>query len=175
MGKRIAVVGVGNILMADEGAGVKVLEELENRGLSGEVDLIDAGTGFFSIVPELLPYGKLIIVDTVKGGKTPGAVYRFELRDIEDDVGFLSVHDIGVLHSLKMYGMVQRIPDDIVLFGVEPYSVRLSLEITPMLKPVIHRLADLIIEEIKKDQQTRRKGNGSQYSKAGQRAHRSAG
>jgi len=157
--------------MADEGVGVRLINELERRGLAGEVDLIDAGTGFLTIVSELSEYGKIIIVDAVRGGKAPGTIYRFELQDIEDSGGFITVHDIGVIHSLRLHRMVWNITDEIVLYGVEPYSVELSLEVTPRLKPVIGKLADLVIKEIRKDKRTRRKGNGSQYSKAGQRAH----
>ena len=55
--------GVGNTLMADEGSGVRVLDELKKRGYEGEVDLIDAGTMFFNVVHELGSYDKLIIID----------------------------------------------------------------------------------------------------------------
>ena len=159
--------------MADEGIGVRVLDELNKRGLSQAVDLFDAGTGFFSIVSELEGYEKLILIDAVWGGKPVGTIYRFEfedLRDMEENDGFYTVHDIGVLQSLRIHGMTGRIPDEIVLYGVQPGSVELSMEIHPKLEPAVGRLADLVVAEIKKDQQTRRKGNGSQYPKAGQRA-----
>jgi hydrogenase maturation protease len=170
MEKCIAVVGVGNILMADEGVGVKVLQELKRRDLEKEIDLVDAGTGFFTIVSDLSSYDKVVIIDAVRGGKAPGTIYRFELSDIAmrgigDDDGFLSVHDIGVPQALRMHSLVGSLPDEIVLYGVEPLSIKLSLEVTPRLKPVVGRLADLVVEEIKQDKQSRRKGNGCQCSK----------
>jgi hydrogenase maturation protease len=176
---KTAIVGVGNLLMADEGLGVKVIEELGRRGVSREADLYDAGTGFFSVVSQLESYENLVIIDAVKGGKPPGTIYRFELDDdmLEDEsarggetFGAISVHDIGVLRALKLQAMAGRVPERVVLYGAEPSRIEFSLEISPSLEPVIERLADLVLSEIRQDNKTRRKGNGSQYPKAGQRA-----
>jgi hydrogenase maturation protease len=176
---KTAIVGVGNLLMADEGLGVKVVELLDRRGISREADLFDAGTGFLSVVTQLSSYKNLFIIDAVRGGKPPGTIYRFELDDktLEDEsvreggaLGAISVHDIGVLHALKFQAMAGRLPERIVLYGAEPYRVEFSLDISPSLEPVIDKLADRVLSEIRQDNKTRRKGNGSQYSKAGQRA-----
>ena len=176
---KTAIVGVGNLLMADEGLGVKVIEELGRRGISREADLFDAGTAFFSVVSQLASYENLVIIDAVQGGKPPGTIYRFELDDdiLEDEsvrgggtFGAISVHDIGVLRALRFQAMAGRLPERIVLYGAEPSRVELSLEISPLLVPVIEKLADLVLSEIRQDNKTRRKGNGSQYPEAGKRA-----
>lgn len=176
---KTAIVGIGNLLMADEGLGVRVIEELERRGISHEADLFDAGTGFFSVISQLASYENLVIIDAVRGGRPPGTIYRFELDDntLREDTarggesfGAISVHDIGVIRALKLQAMAGRLPEMIVLYGAEPAKVELSLEISPPLEPVIEKLADLVVLEIGQDNKTRRKGNGSQYPKAGQRA-----
>ncbi|UCB47067.1 MAG: hydrogenase maturation protease [Spirochaetota bacterium] len=150
--KKIAVVGVGNTLMADEGSGVRVIDELKSRGYEGEVDLIDAGTSFFNIVQDVESYDKLIIVDAVKGGGKPGTIYRFKLSDTETErLGSLTVHDIGVVQSLKLYSINHRIPEEIVFFGIEPSKIELSMEISGILEPAISRLVVKVIEEINKD------------------------
>lgn len=150
--KKIAVVGVGNILMADEGAGIRVINELEKRGYSRKVDLIDAGTSFFDIVPELTQYDKVIIVDVTKGGQKPGTIYRFELNDVESQNEIsLSVHDIGVLQSFKLESIVNDIPEEIVFFGIEPYQIEISMELSPIIKGTINRLVDKVAQELKKD------------------------
>ena len=165
--KKIAVVGVGNTLMADEGSGVRVIDELKRRGYEGEVDLIDAGTMFFNVVHELGSYDKLIIIDCIKGGGKPGTIYRFKLSDTEPErLGTLTVHDLGVVQSLKLYSISHRIPEEIVLFGIEPSKIELSMEISRALEPAISRLVEKVTEELKKDFKPRRKGNGCKRSQA---------
>ncbi len=150
--KKIAVVGVGNILMGDEGAGIRVINELEKRGYSQKVDLIDAGTAFFDIVPELKQYDKVIIVDVTRGGQKPGTIYRFELNDVESQNEIsLSVHDIGVLQSFRLESIMSDIPDEIVFFGIEPYQIKISMELSPVIKGTINRLVDRVAQELKKD------------------------
>ncbi|MBN2325417.1 MAG: hydrogenase maturation protease [Spirochaetes bacterium] len=173
---KTAIVGVGNLLMADEGLGVRVVEALERRGGTDGADLYDAGTGFFSVVSQLVSYERLFIIDAIRGGGPPGTIYRFELDDdtLEDEsskgggsFGAISVHDIGVIRALKFQAITGKLPGRIVLFGAEPSRVELSLEISQQLEPVIERLADLVLSEIRQDNKTRRKGNGSEYPKAG--------
>ena len=177
---KTAIVGVGNLIMADEGLGVRVVGELERRGISREADLYDAGTAFFSIVSRLASYETLVIIDAVRGGKKPGTIYRFDLGNgiVDDETasgngsfGPISVHDIGVIRALRLEELAGRVPERIVLFGAEPWRVELSLDISPPLEAVIERLADLVVAEVRNYNKTRRKGNGSQYPKAGQRAH----
>ena len=106
--KRIAVIGVGNILMGDEGIGIHVIEELRKTPLREKVELIDAGTAFFSIVSELANFDKLIIIDVVRGGEEPGAIYRFEIGDIEAAKGtHISLHDVGIYEALRLEGLVR--------------------------------------------------------------------
>jgi hydrogenase maturation protease len=165
--KKIAVVGVGNTLMADEGSGVRVIDELKRRGYEEEVDLIEAGTSFLNVVHELGSYDKLIIIDAVKGGGKPGTIYRFTLNDTEPErLGSLTVHDIGVVQSLKLYSISHRIPEEIVFFGIEPSRIELSMEISQVLEPAISRLVAKVTEELKKDFKPRRNDDGCERSQA---------
>jgi hydrogenase maturation protease len=150
--KKIAVVGVGNTLMADEGTGARVIDELKKRGYEDKVDLIDAGTSFFNIVQDIASCDKLIIIDLVKGEGRPGTLYRFELKDTApEDPGSFTVHDFGVVQSLTLYGINHRIPEEIVFFGIEPYRIELAMEISQVLEPAIDRLVTKVIEELNKD------------------------
>ena len=70
--------GAGNILMRDDGIGVRAIERLkELGGLPEEIDVIDAGTATLDALPLLDGVERLIIIDAVKGGGTPGTIYRF--------------------------------------------------------------------------------------------------
>ncbi len=72
----ILVLGVGNILLGDEGIGVHVVRELEKEKLSGNVELMDAGTALFSVVHLLKKRKKVIVIDAAKGGEEPGTINK---------------------------------------------------------------------------------------------------
>jgi hydrogenase maturation protease len=150
--RRTAVIGIGNILMADEGAGIEALGLLEKRGCPDFVELVDAGTAFFAIVPDLRDFEKLIILDVARGGQDPGTVYRFELDDVKGDDVLLSLHDIGVVDALRMEKLVGKVPQDIVFFGIEPERVELSIGLSPGIAKRLDYLVDRVLEELQLEQ-----------------------
>lgn len=146
---RVAVIGIGNILMADEGAGVEALNLLEKRGCPDFVELIDAGTAFFAIVSDLREYEKLIIIDVARGGQPPGTVYRFLLDDVKSNQALISTHDIGVVDALRMERLVGTVPGTIVFFGIEPHVVEFSIGLSAPVSERLPYLVDRVIEELK--------------------------
>jgi hydrogenase maturation protease len=145
----VAVIGIGNVLMADEGAGVEALKLLGEHDFPEQVELIDAGTAFFAIVSDLKDYEKLIIVDVVRGGQPPGTVYRFKMDDVKGGDVLISLHDIGVVDSLRMEKLVGKVPDDIVFFGIEPEEITLSIGLSSSVKKGLKHLVDRVIEELR--------------------------
>ena len=141
--------GVGNLLLKDEGVGVHVVQALQKASLKGELTIIDGGT-----CPEtfyLLPQGidKLIIVDAVRGGCEPGTVYRFTPQDIVFRSGTVtSVHQLGLAEGLKMIAHTELNPKDVVIVGVEPKEIDWGLELSPELQDQVPRIIDLVQEEI---------------------------
>jgi hydrogenase maturation protease len=148
MAKVVAVIGIGNILMADEGAGVEALKLLMERDVPEHVEIIDAGTAFFAIVSDLVQYEKLIILDVARGGQPPGTVYRFSLDDVKGDDVLLSLHDIGVVDALRMEKLVGKVPEDIVFFGIEPQKVELSIGLSSSVQSGLRRMVDRVVEEL---------------------------
>ena len=153
MPKKIVIVGVGNILMGDEGIGVVLVKLLEKNKYTEKIDFIDAGTSFFNVVSGLRNYDKVIIIDSVLGGKSPGTMYRFEISDIEETGinGMLSAHDLGVMQSIKLEKLVGDFPEDTVFFGIEPKSIDLSMELSDKVQEKVEQIIDKIVEELKKD------------------------
>lgn len=105
--RKVLVIGCGNVFMGDDGLGPAVIKHLsEKSGLSGEAGLIDAGTGvrkiLFNIVLSERKPKKIIVVDAVDVGKTPGEIFEIELDDIppkkSDD---FSMHQLPTSNMLK--------------------------------------------------------------------------
>jgi hydrogenase maturation protease len=135
--KKLLVLGVGNILMMDEGIGVHAIyefwKEKENYD-ENLVDFIDGGTFTQDIFYLFEKYEILLVLDIVRAGKKPGTIYRLledELRRNKDQP--LSLHDIDLLDSLDMTAMAGHKPELIVL-GIEPEKIDWDTELTPTLK-----------------------------------------
>jgi hydrogenase maturation protease len=139
------VLGIGNILLRDEGVGCHVVHALERISLP-DVKLIDGGT-----CPDVLHFledaDKLVIVDAVKGGGRPGQIYRFHLEDITlEQKPFLSLHDVGLVDSLMLMRLWHNISETVII-GVEPREINWGLELSPELQEKMPQIIDAILSE----------------------------
>jgi hydrogenase maturation protease len=140
------VLGIGNILLRDEGIGCHVAHALEEIPLS-DVKIIDGGT-----CPDVLQFvedtDKLVIVDAVEGGGTPGQIYRFQLEDITlEQKPFLSLHDVGSVDNLMLMHFWHDI-GEVVIIGVEPKEINWGLELSPELQEKMSQIIDTILSEL---------------------------
>ena len=148
--KRTVIVGVGNVLLKDEGIGVHVVRALQEMSLAspeGEVEVVDGGTS-----PDAFDMAegadRLIIVDAACGGGEPGTIYRFAPDGLSEEPKLLtSLHDLGLLDSLRMMESVGNPPRDTVIIGVEPAEVDWGLELTPTLRGKLPDVVRLVVEE----------------------------
>jgi hydrogenase maturation protease len=151
--RSIVILGVGNVLLSDEGIGVHVANELMKMELPLEVTVIEGGTDGFRLLNIITETDYLIVVDAVKGGETPGTIYRFGIEDVRNcPSGFkTSVHQIGILEVLHLSGLFGKTPETIVI-GVEPESLQMGMELSPSVSakiPVIIKLISKELEQIK--------------------------
>jgi hydrogenase maturation protease len=144
------VLGIGNVLLRDEGIGCHVVHALEGIPLP-DVKIIDGGT-CSDILPTLEDADKLIIVDAVKGGGMPGQIYSFHLEDISlEPKPFLSLHDMGLVDDLMLMQLWR--PDEIgigdaVIIGVEPKEINWGLELSPELQIKMPQIIDAVLAEL---------------------------
>ncbi len=139
MPRRSLIVGIGNLLMGDDGIGVEIARELKKRKLRN-VDVIEGGTLSFQILDSFLDsYDFIVIVDGVKFGKKPGRVYKLKLEDvISRKENLVSIHDLDVFYAIKMVEPLYELPK-IVVVGVEVKNISETLGISPELKPSIKK------------------------------------
>jgi hydrogenase maturation protease len=145
---RTVVIGVGNLLLKDEGIGIHTVKALQEIGLPPDVSLIDGGTS-----PDLIAYtragDKLIIIDAARAGGKPGAVYRFKPEDLAEGRGILtSAHEMGVVENLKIMTLTGNAPRETVIIGIEPGEIEWGTELSPILQKRLPEVVKIVLREI---------------------------
>jgi hydrogenase maturation protease len=144
---RTAIVGVGNLLMKDEGIGIHVAHALQRLSLPRDVEVLDCGTSIDTgfLVEE---YDRLIVIDAVRGGATPGTVYRFSLDDIEQQqLPLLSVHGLGLDQAFRA-AKRRESPQEVIIIGVEPGVIGWGVEPTQELRERIPAIVETVLQSI---------------------------
>jgi len=149
--QKIVILGVGNLLLSDEGVGVHVAHELMKLDLPPEVSVVEGGTDGFRLLNVITGADRVIVIDAVKGGADPGSIYRFDVKDVRNvPSGFrTSVHQIGILEVIDLSVLIGKTPRTTVI-GVEPKSLEMSMELSPEVKEKIPRIIELVLEEVKR-------------------------
>jgi hydrogenase maturation protease len=148
---RVVVLGVGNILMSDEGVGVHAVNELDACfDLPDTVEVIDGGTSGMDCLDRIADADLLLIADCVRGpDRPPGTIVR--LADKQIDAWFqtkISPHQVGlsdVLAACSFHGIA---PKRVVLIGVQPESFDTSLELTPTVASVLPQVVAKLVGEL---------------------------
>lgn len=126
------VLGLGNVILGDEGVGVHVVRALEQRQLPTHVECLDGGTGGFILLEPLQEAGHIILIDAAADGNPPGTVTRTTPRFSRDYPPTLTAHDIGVKDLLDAFYM-QGGTREVVLYAIsidpqQPIRLTLSEE-----------------------------------------------
>ena len=113
------------------------------------VKVIDAGTypDFLSLVDGIID--KLIVIDAVKDGNEPGTIHRLSLDNLDlDSPSPVSLHEIGVLDSLKIMALFGRLPKSTVIIGIEPKTIDFGLDLSPEVEEKVSETINLVLKEI---------------------------
>jgi hydrogenase maturation protease len=156
MSPPIVILGVGNLLLSDEGVGVHVAHKLMEMDLPAGVEVIEGGTDGFRLMNVVTEADRLIVVDAVKGGSLPGSIYRFDIKDAPSspDAYKTSVHQIGILEIVHLSELIGQTPETTVI-GVEPKSLEMGMALSPEVQEKIPKIIELILEEVKRPSQKR--------------------
>jgi len=114
-----------------------------------EVEVVEGGTDGFGLIHVLTRADRLILIDAVKGGETPGSVYRFDLEECRPfpDLYKTSVHQISILEVLNLSGLIGS-PPRTTIIGVEPKSLQMGMELSPEVEAQIPKVINLVKEEV---------------------------
>jgi hydrogenase maturation protease len=147
----ILVLGIGNVLLTDEGIGVRALNELERRYTFPEnVELLDGGTAGIELLRHIRKRDYLIIIDAMKFNQIPGTVTRVEGNDVPAAFRTrISPHQLGLSDLLAAAMLTDELPPNLVLYGVEPENLDIGLDLTDTVEASVEKLTEAIIEELR--------------------------
>jgi hydrogenase maturation protease len=144
---KILVVGIGNLLCRDEGVGVHVIHEMQSMQLPGHIELLDIGTSTMDLISYLEGVKKLIIIDAMKAGGTPGTIYKCGPEDLlPKGEGSVSLHDMGVVETLTM-AKKMGMEMNTVIIGVEPKVLDWGMELSEEVKTKIPVIVEAVLKE----------------------------
>jgi len=148
---RIVVLGVGNILLSDEGVGVRVIEKLQQDfDLPPDVEVIDGGTSGMEMLEDLSCADHIVIIDAVRSGSPPATIVK--LTNEQVPVFFrtkLSPHQIGLSDVLATLELIGEQPGGVTVIGIEPVSLETGMALSPQVQTQLPKLVESVVEELR--------------------------
>ncbi|MBM4176183.1 MAG: hydrogenase maturation protease [Ignavibacteria bacterium] len=145
---KILILGVGNVLMGDEGVGISSINELSKIELPENVEVLDGGTGGFHLLSYFENYSKIILIDAALDGKPAGEVAIIEPKFSKDFPKSLSAHDIGLKDLLESAQLLNSFPKiyliTISVAQFQNMGMELSKEVADSIPKVIHEVKVII-------------------------------
>ncbi len=153
---RVLVLGLGNILLKDEGVGVHVAQKLQELALPCNVEVMDGGTACLDVLSLAQGIEKLVVIDALRAGKEAGTIYHARLKIKERDKleqifssdSKLSLHQMGLVDALAAAEKMNCAPKEIVIIGVEPRKMDWGLELTDEVKQKVPEIINTVLKEI---------------------------
>ena len=147
----IVVLGVGNILLTDEGLGVQVVEDLKaNYAFTPQISLIDGGTMGMELLTYMRGMKKILLIDAVNGGEAPGTIYEFPHRELEQYfTDHISVHEVGMQDILRIRAIQENPLEDAIVIGVEPESLDVGFEPSAPVQKALPEVKERVLRVLR--------------------------
>jgi hydrogenase maturation protease len=144
------VIGVGNTILSDDGIGVHAARRLQDDPrLPAGVSILDGGTMGLELGPFVSDASRVLILDAVNTGETPGALTRMTGRDLLGTPRGRSVHQLGVADLIATLALASTGPQDIVVLGLQPANTDWGTTLSPEVEAALGGLVDAALAQLK--------------------------
>lgn len=145
------MLGVGNLLLSDDGVGVHTIQRLQEVAqLPEEVQVVDGGTSGLDLLHYLERVSHLIIVDAVETGRAPGTLMRITGDQVPAYLSLkMSPHEIGLPDMLFAAKLRDLYPEEVAIWGVQPATTEVGLDLSPPVMAQLDVLVEKVLEELK--------------------------
>jgi len=145
----VLVLGIGNVLLGDEGVGVHAVRRMEQETWPPHVKLLDGGTGGFHLLSLFQEFDRIVLVDATMDGQPPGTVRVIRPRFASDYPRTLSAHDIGLKDLVESAALLGLEPDVVlVVVSVKTLPEGLDTELSPEVAAAVPRVSELVREAV---------------------------
>jgi hydrogenase maturation protease len=151
--KRVAVIGLGNVLMGDDAFGPWVVQTLlAGQSFPADVSVLDLGTPGLDLLPHVTDVEALVLVDTVRADAPPGSIrlYRRDELLLHPPPARLSPHDPGVKEALLTAEFEGRGPRDVLLVGAVPADTAMGVRLSPPLREAVPLAVEAVLAELRR-------------------------
>ena len=146
--KKILILGIGNLLMGDEGVGVHTIKALEGKTFPDDVDILDGGTGGFHLMAYFQEYENIIMIDATMDKKPAGTVSIIEPKFASDFPKTLSAHDIGLKDMIESVTIIGKLPKiyliTVTIDTIQSMQMELSTKVKDAIPEVIKKIDALV-------------------------------
>jgi hydrogenase maturation protease len=144
---KVLILGIGNVLMGDEGIGVHVVNAMEKAALPPGVDCLDGGTGSFLLLEPMQEADKVILIDATIDGRQTGSVQRLQPQFSKDYPKTLTAHDIGLKDLIDAFHLMGRTPA-VTLFAISiPPLQDMHMDLSPELSAIVPEVVRMVLDE----------------------------
>ena len=144
MNKDILVLGVGNLLLKDEGVGIHVIQALEKEGLPPNVSLMDGGTGGLHLIGWIQDYNRIIMVDATLDHNPPGTIRLIRPHYATDFPPLMRAHEIGLRDMIEAMILTEKLPDiQLIVVSAEDIN-EVGMDLTPVVQVAVPKVVEMI-------------------------------
>jgi hydrogenase maturation protease len=143
--KKTLVLGIGNLLLGDEGVGVHAARALSKEGCPDGTEVLEIGTAILDALSALEKAHRVIVLDAMKYEGNPGTVYRIPLGRCRSSQCIASMHGFDIFRVMGLLG--REYPPEVLVFGVEPKHLEWSTE----LSPEVTEAMPFLLKAVKRD------------------------
>lgn len=144
--KNTLILGMGNLLLCDEGVGVHVARALAQRELPPGVSVVEAGTAFLDVLPDIEWADRILLVDAMEAGRAPGSIYRVPFDECQHPAMLASLHGFDLSRVLYIAGSNRK--PEVMVFGIEPACIEWGTELSATVQQVLPAVEAAILDEL---------------------------
>lgn len=148
-GEPVAIIGIGNPLLSDDGVGVEVIRELERHALPSHVKIYDGGVGGFSLLGLIDGHREAIFVDALEMGLEPGSVRQLDMETLQSLKPRLrySLHEVSLRECLPFLQLADN-PPKITIIGIQPRRVGPGMGLSLEVKESVSEVIKIILKKV---------------------------
>ncbi len=146
--RQVLVLGIGNILLRDEGVGPYVINILKDESLPEYVELLDGGTAGADLLDCICDRKKVIVIDAIGAEVEPGTVMCFDGYSIQSQADYLSLHQYGISETLAMAQHLNSAPDEVLIIGIKPKDLSCGIGLSEKIKAKVQSIIKTVMNEL---------------------------